>query len=404
MRDFMCICSWFFRMYQVRGGQVLVLPKSLVEKREEGMNSIPQISGDAIEQRRDQFVERLLQSTAGVFDIFTVYIGDKLGFYNVLADDGSLTSAELASRTGTHERYVREWLEQQTVAGILEVEDANAEAGARRFYLPRGHDEVLTDRDSLSYLPPLAQLAAGAVRPLPSLLQAFRSGGGVPYRDYGADFREGQARVNRASFLQLIGKEWVPAMPDVQERLQADPPARVADIGCGAGWSAIGTAQSYPKAEVDGFDLDAPSIELARANALEAGLADRVRFQHRDAGDRELAGQYDFVMTFECIHDLSDPVAVLGSMRRLVKENGAVLVVDERVGETFQATGSDVDWMMYGWSVLHCLPAGMADQPSAGTGTVMRPDTLRGYAREAGFRDIEILPIDNFFFRFYRLR
>ncbi|MHC4609437.1 MAG: SAM-dependent methyltransferase, partial [Planctomycetota bacterium] len=187
-------------------------------------------------------------------------------------------------------------------------------------------------------------------------------------------------------------------------RLQADPPARVADIGCGAGWSSIGMALSYPKVRVDGFDLDDPSIVLARNNAAQADLDDRVRFHLRDAGDAELSGGYDLVAAFECIHDLSQPVSVLGAMRRLAAENGTVLVVDERVGDRFTAQGSGVEWMMYGWSVLHCLPVGMADEPSAATGTVMRADILRRYAQEAGFREVEILPIDHFFFRFYRLR
>ncbi len=353
--------------------------------------------------RRDALLERMLTSASGVFDIFSMYLGDRLGFYQALAQRDAVTSTELAARTGTHERYAREWLEQQTVAGIVEVEDAAADGSARRFRLPPGHAEVLTERESLNYLTPLAQLLVGATRPLDAVLQAYRTGGGVPYAAYGVDLREGQASMNRTMFLQQLGHEWLPAIPDIHERLQADLPARVADIGCGAGWSSIGIAQAYPKVHVDGYDLDAPSVELAQANAAAAGLPDRVQFHVRDAGDPALAGQYDLVTAFECVHDMSNPVAALRAMRALAGDRGAVMVVDERVGETFTPTGNEVEGMMYGWSVLHCLPVGMADQPSAATGTVMRPDTLRRYAREAGFRDVEILPIDNFFFRFYRL-
>jgi 2-polyprenyl-3-methyl-5-hydroxy-6-metoxy-1,4-benzoquinol methylase len=129
----------------------------------------------------------------------------------------------------------------------------------------------------------------------------------------------------------------------------------------------------------------------------------RLKFHVRDAGDPSLAGQYDLVTAFECIHDVSDPVGVLRTMRRLVNGSGAVIVADERVGDAFTPEGNDVEWMMYGWSILHCLPVGMADEHSAETGTVMRIDTLRRYAREAGFREVEVLPIDNFFFRIYRL-
>jgi 2-polyprenyl-3-methyl-5-hydroxy-6-metoxy-1,4-benzoquinol methylase len=367
------------------------------------MSASPQMATDSITQQRDAFIERLLQSASGAFHIFSIYIGDRLGFYRALAEGGPLTSAELAARTGTHERYAREWLEQQTVAGILEVENESREAHQRRFRLPPGHVEPLLDRDSLNYVAPLTQLIAGCVRPLTAVLEAYRSGGGVPFSEYGPDLRDGQAAINRPAFLHQLAQEWLPAMPDVHARLQADPPARVADIGCGYGWSSIGIAQGYPNVHVDGFDLDEPSIKRARENARQHGVADRVRFQVHDAGDPALAGQYDLVTAFECVHDLSNPVDALRTMRRLASERGTVLIVDERVGDTFTAKGNDVEWMMYGWSILHCLPVGMVEPPAAGTGTVMRADTLRRYAMEAGFRSVDILPIDNFFFRFYRL-
>jgi 2-polyprenyl-3-methyl-5-hydroxy-6-metoxy-1,4-benzoquinol methylase len=367
------------------------------------MTATIQQTSDSVTAQRDALVERLLQSTSGMFDIFTVYLGDRLGFYDALTDNGPLTSAELAARTGTHERYAREWLEQQTVAGIVVVQETQGPGEQRTFSLPAGHAEVLVDRESLNYLAPLTQLAAGAVRPLPALVDAYRSGTGVPYEAYGVDLREGQGRMNRAMFLYQLGQEWLPSIADVDGRLKADPPGHIADFGCGVGWSGIGMAQSYPNVRVDGFDLDAPSVELANSNAIEAGVGERVRFQVRDAGDPELAGRYDLVTAFECIHDMSDPVSALRTMRRLAKDDGTVLVVDERVGETFTPQGNEVEGFMYGWSVLHCLPVGMTEQPSAGTGTVMRPDMLRSYARAAGFTDIEILPIENYFFRFYRL-
>lgn len=352
---------------------------------------------------RDTFVERILQATAGAFDIFTLYIGYKLGFYRTLAKHGPLNSVDLAALTGTHERYVREWLEQQTVAGILQVENHHAAPTQRCFRLPTPHAEVLTNENSPNYVLPLAPMLAGVVRPLPQLLNAFRNGGGVPYSEYGRDFREGQGAINRVTFLQDLAQEWLPSIPDVHGRLQANPPARVADIGCGVGWSTIGMAQAYANIHVDGYDLDEPSIVMARDNAREAKLNGRVTFFARDAADIAQAGQYDLVTAFECIHDLSDPVSVLRTMRQLAGQNGTVLIADERVGDSFTPSGNDVEWMMYGWSVLHCLPVGMDDDHSASTGTVMRTDTLRRYAREAGFREVEVLPINNFFFRVYRL-
>jgi 2-polyprenyl-3-methyl-5-hydroxy-6-metoxy-1,4-benzoquinol methylase len=368
------------------------------------MDNQDKISLEKASQQRDQFVQRLLQSTAGTFDIFSIYIGDRLGFYQALSDNGWLTPHELAAHTDTHERYVQEWLEQQTVVGILEVEDANVEAKSRRYRLPTGHAEVLVERDSLNYLAPLAQIVVGATYPLSSVLKAYRTGGGVSYGDYGADLREGQAGMNRATFLRVLGTEWLPSIPDVHARLQGDPPARVADIGCGYGWSSIGIAQAYSKVFVDGYDLDEPSVVRANVNARKAGLSERVKFHVRDASGPSLAGHYDLVTAFECIHDMSDPVAALRTMLHLAGETGAVLIMDERVGETFTAKGDELEGFFYGFSVLHCLPAAMVEQPSAQTGTVMRPKTLRRYAEEAGFCDVEILPIDNFFFRFYRLQ
>jgi len=358
---------------------------------------------DAQAAQRDAFVERLLQSTAGLFDIFTIYLGHRLGYYRTLAGGEAVTSVELAKRTGTQERYAREWLEQQTVVGILAVENPEAGAMARCFRLPVAHAEVLAERDSLNYLAPLAQLAVGATHPITAVMQAFRTGGGVPYGDYGVDLREGQGDMNRAMFLQELGQDWLPSVPDVHARLQADPAARVADFGCGVGWSSIGLAQAYPKVQVDGYDLDEPSIELARVNLQETNLNGRVKFHVRDAGDAELSGTYDLVTAFECVHDMSDPVGALRSMSRLINGTGTVIIADERVGDSFTPTGNEVEWMMYGWSVLHCLPVGKDDHHSVETGTVMRADTMKRFAEQAGFCDVEVLPIDNFFFRFYRL-
>jgi SAM-dependent methyltransferase len=353
-------------------------------------------------ERRDALVGRISQSVLGVMDLFTMYLGDRLGLYRALADGGPATSAELAARAGIHERYAREWLEQQAVGGLLDVDDATKAAAARRYSLPAGHDEVLLDQDSLNYLAYVARWLPSIGQATPSLLEAFRTGGGVSWAAYGADAREAQAEQNRPLFLNLLGSAWLPAIEDVHARLHADPPARVADIGCGAGWSSIGLAKAYPKVRVDGFDLDEPSIELARANAAEHGVADRVRFQVRDAADPALAGQYHLVLGFEMLHDLSRPVEALRVMRGLLTEGGTVIIMDERVAERFTVPGTEAERLFYGYSTLCCLPAGLAEEPSAGTGAIMRPDTLRRYALAAGFRDVAVLPIEHDQFRFYR--
>ncbi|MBA2534292.1 MAG: methyltransferase domain-containing protein [Rubrobacter sp.] len=353
------------------------------------------------EERRDGLVGRLFEAVLGMNDLHMVYIGDRLGYYHALLDIGPATPGELAAATGTHERYVREWLEQQAVTGILDVTDASPDN--RRYRLPEGHAEVLTERDSPSYLAPFARMMAGLVRPLPEVIEAFRSGGGVPYARFDADFCEGQAEMNRVQFVNLLGSEWLPAVPDVHARLGQDLPARVADVACGAGWSSIALARAYPGVCVDGFDLDEYSIQLARNNLAGTGLEDRVTFEVRDAADSTLSGGYDLVTVFEAIHDLPRPVEVLRAIRNLLAEGGTVIIADERAAETFTVPGDEVERLLYGWSVLHCLPVGMSEQPSAATGTVMRTETLRAYAQEAGFSDVEVLPIENDFWRFYRL-
>jgi SAM-dependent methyltransferase len=241
------------------------------------------------------------------------------------------------------------------------------------------------------------------VSPLPALIEAYRTGGGVPYAAYGPDTRDGIAEVNRPMFINLLGSAWLPAIPEIHLRLQANPPARVADVGCGTGWSSIALARTYPKVRVDGLDLDEASIATAQANAHRAGVAERVRFELRDAADPQLAGQYDLVTAFETLHDMARPVEALRAMRELLAEHGSVFIADERVAEAFAAPGDELDRLNYGWSILHCLPASRAESPSAATGTVMRPPTLRRYATEAGFREVQVLPIQNDFWRFYRL-
>jgi hypothetical protein len=348
-------------------------------------------------ERRDALVERLFGATLGAMDIIAVYLGVRLGLYRTLADRGASSSEELAEAAGLNERYVREWLEQQATTGILDVDDE------RRYTLPPGHDEALLDEASLNYAAPFGKLIVACVRPIDEVLEAFRSGNGVPYADYGPDLHEGQAEFTRPIFDQLLGSEWFPAIPDVHERLQADPPARVADVACGQGYSTLAIARAYPKAQVDGIDLDDASIAAARENLAGSGVEDRVTFQHRDAADPELEDRYDLVYIHEALHDMSYPVEVLRACRGLLGEGGSVVVGDERVPDEFTASGDDIERMYYGFSILHCLPVGMVGDGAAGTGTVMRAGTVQRYAEEAGFGGFEILPIENDFYRFYRL-
>jgi len=354
------------------------------------------------QRRRDALGERLFEASIAALDLYCVHIGDRLGLYRALASHGPLTAPELADAAGVHPRYAREWLEHQAVGGILEVDDAGAEPDDRRFTLPSGHAEALVDRDSLAYAAPKARSIVALGRPIDALIDAFRTGAGVPWSAYGDDGREAQADMNRVEFIHNLGSEWLPAMPDVHERLRR-PGARIADLACGAGWSSIAMARAYPDARVEGFDADEASIALARANAAGEGLEERVRFHVRNVAAGDAPGAYDLVTVFEAIHDLAHPVEALSAMRALAAPDGAVLVMDERTNDRM-TPGDPNERYLYGCSVLVCLPAGMGEEDSAATGTVMRRQTFERYARAAGFRGVEVLPVEHDSFRFYRLR
>jgi 2-polyprenyl-3-methyl-5-hydroxy-6-metoxy-1,4-benzoquinol methylase len=354
-------------------------------------------------ERRDALVGRLFMNAIGAFDLFSVYIGERLGLYRIMSDEGPLTSAELADAAGIHERYAREWLEQQAASDFLEmVMDGDGER--RRFRLPEGHDEALLDVSSLNYITPMARAVLASIRPIDALFDAFRTGEGVPYADYGEDLHEGQAAFTRPLFENLLGREWLPSVPELHERLLADPPARVADVACGQGRSSIEIARAYPKVSVDGIDSDRASIERARENLVGSGVEDRVTFHERDAADAELAGRYDLVTIFEALHDMSYPVDVLRAARAPLGDGGIMFIADERTENAFTAPASEVERLYYGFSVFHCLPVGMVGEGAAGTGTVIRAETVRRYASEAGFSSCEVLPIDHDFWRFYLLK
>ncbi|HVM14372.1 MAG TPA: class I SAM-dependent methyltransferase [Egibacteraceae bacterium] len=351
---------------------------------------------------RDRFVERLFGASIAALDLCHIYLGHRLGLYRTLAEGGPMTYPEVAAASGTSERYAREWLEHEAVADVLDVVEDSDDPGERRFWLAPAHAEVLLDADSLSYMP-VALGVVGVARALPLVLDAFREGGGVAYEAYGEDVRDFISQINRPMFLNLLAQEWFPAVPGLVQRLQADPPATVVDVGCGTGWSTVAIARGFPNATVVGLDLDESSVAAARANAEQSGVADRVTFEVRDAADPALTHRFDVVCAFETIHDMVDPVGALRAMRALAAEDATVLVADERVADTFTTEVDDGERFQWGWSAVHCLPCALADPPAAGTGTIMRTPTFRRYAHDAGFADVTVLPIDNDFWRFYQL-
>jgi 2-polyprenyl-3-methyl-5-hydroxy-6-metoxy-1,4-benzoquinol methylase len=352
------------------------------------------------DQSADALARRLFTDALGALELYTVYVGERLGLYRALADGGPATSSELAGRTGTVERYVREWLEHHAASGLLAVDDPAAGPLDRRYRLPAGHLPVLADPDDVRYAAYKGVEMVRAARPLPDVVEAFRHGGAPPPLSWAP---EGRAEFNRALFVNLLGSEWLPAIGEVDRRLRAEPPARVADMGCGTGWSSIAMATAYPRIMVDGFDLDPDVIAAAAEHAREAGLADRVRFTVLDAADPDLPGRYDLVTIFEALHDMARPVEALAAARGMLAEGGSVVVADEPVADEFAVPASEMERYAYGWSVVSCLPSAMDDPETAATGAVMRPATLARYAHAAGFARTETLPLESDVWRFYRL-
>jgi len=348
----------------------------------------------------EEFAGKLFMDCLATMELANIELGIQLGLYEALAETGASTSSELASKAGIHERYAREWLEQQAAAGVIEVDDPGAAAGERRFTLPPEHAHVLMEEDSEACMKACVGVVPFAGKAIELMKPEFRAGKGVAFGDF--ELHDIQAAFTRPVFVNHLTQNWLPAIPDVQRKLTEGEPVRIAEIGCGAGLASITVARAYPHAEIDGYDLDEASIQVARKSAADAGVADRAQFHLRDAADPDIEGDYDLVMAVEMLHDVPDPVGVLRTMKKLAGHSGVVLVADERTEPRFTVPTNEMERFFYAFSTLHCLAVSMQDG-GAGTGTVMREDTLRGYATEAGFTEVEVLDVDHPQFVLYRL-
>jgi 2-polyprenyl-3-methyl-5-hydroxy-6-metoxy-1,4-benzoquinol methylase len=355
----------------------------------------------ADEAKVDEFAGRLFEACLATMELANVELGVRLGLYERLAGAGPMTAHELASAAGIAERYAREWLEQQAVAGVVDVIDVRAPADEREFVLPDAHAHVLTDDDSEACMKPCAAVVPWLAKALQIMEQEFRHGNGAAFGLF--DLHDVQAAFTRPVFVNHLTQHWLPALPEIQAKLTNGERVRIAEVGCGEGLAAITIAKAYPNAEIDGYDLDDASIAAARADATAAGVADRAHFEVRDAADASLAGRYDLVMAIEMLHDVPDPVGILRTMKQLAGDTGAVLVVDERTEDAFTVPTNEMERLFYAFSTMHCLAVSMQHN-GAGTGTVIRESTLRDYAAEAGFANVEVLDVEHPQFRLYRLR
>ena len=346
-----------------------------------------------------ELAARLVDATVHTLELYAVYLGRRLGLYAALREHGPLSAAGLSACANIHPRYAQEWLEQQAVAGLLATDSSAGDD--RIFSLSAPGAAVLVDAEDPDHVSPLAEMVVGIGRVLPEVARAYRTGDGVPFARFGPEMRHGQGAINRPAFSRDLVQQWLPAMPDLHARLLQGP-CRIADVGCGQGWSTVALAATYPQAKVVGFDLDEASVADARRNAAKRGVD--VAFECRDAAALDGSAGFDLIVILEALHDTARPQEVLAALRQRLNDGGSIVVAEENVSPTFEAPGRQLDRLMYGWSVSHCLPAAMADASANPTGTVLRPDTLQRLAADAGLERFEELPGDFGFFRLYRLR
>src|SRR4051812_6173627 len=314
------------------------------------IEEIPAVDGDKLMA----FVFNAVDEVGGALNAALVVMGDRLGWYRAMAGAGPLTSGEIAERTGTAERYVREWLNAQAAGGFVEYDPAT-----RRYTLPPEQAVALTDSDSPAYLPGFFQIALGSVIDSPRITESARSGEGVGWHEHNHDVFDGCERFFRPGYNANLVAAWLPALDGVVEKLEAG--AKVADIGCGHGSSTILMAEAYPNSTFVGSDYHEGSIETARRRAEDAGVADRVRFETADASTHP-GGDYDLVTMFDCLHDMGDPVGAARQVRETLKPDGTWLIVEPMAGDRVEDNLNPVGRAYYGFSTFLCTPASLSQE------------------------------------------
>jgi 2-polyprenyl-3-methyl-5-hydroxy-6-metoxy-1,4-benzoquinol methylase len=326
----------------------------------------------------EQFVFRAVEEVGATLNAALVVMGDKLGLYRALADgNGGLSPAELAERTGTTERYVREWLNAQAAGGFVAYEPDSG-----RYSLEPEQAVALTEPDSPAFLPGFFQLAIGSVLDSPRITEAVRSGAGVGWHDHVHDVHDGCERFFRPGYnANLIGG-WLPALDGVVDKLERG--ARVADVGCGHGASTILMAEAFPRSTFTGSDYYAGSIETARARAEAAGVADRVSFAMEPA-QAYGGGPYDLVTMFDCLHDMGDPVGAARHVRSTLAADGTWMIVEPNAGDRVEDNLNPVGRAYYGFSTLLCTPASLSQDVGLALGAQAGEARIRDVVEAAGF-------------------
>lgn len=345
-------------------------------------------------ERMREFMGRFMEMTTGAAVLGVVAVADRSGLFGELAGEPPRPLATIAEATGFQTRYLEEILATLSAAGIV-IYDPDAET----YVLPDEHAACLADESSPYFLGGWSQMVPALYGAIPGVTRAVREGGGVPFADFGPDMVEGIARANGPGTRLLLTRKWLTAMPDVVRRLEVG--ARIADVGCGSGDAALAMARAYPASTVFGFDLDAHSIERARAQAAEAGVSN-LHFEQANADEIPTNPGFDLVTTFDVIHDLVDPIAVLGRLRAVLAEGGTYLMVEPVAGDDLTENLHPAGALTYAMSTLHCMTQSLA-HGGAGLGAAWGPRRAEDHCRRAGFSGFERLEVQNPFNAFYRV-
>ncbi|KQZ69703.1 class I SAM-dependent methyltransferase [Nocardioides sp. Root151] len=327
------------------------------------------------------FVFRAVEEVGAGLNGALVVMGDQLGYYRSLADHGPTTAAELAERTGTEPHYAREWLNCQAAGAYVTYDPDTG-----RYTLPPEQAVAMTDSESPAYLPGLFQTAHGSIRDAHLIVEAARNGDGFGWGEHNGDVHVGCERFFRPGYVANLVGAWLPALEGVVPRLEAG--ATVADIGCGHGASTILMAQAFPRSSFVGSDYHAGSIETARSRAEDAGVGDRVSFVTDDA--RAVDGGFDLVTTFDCLHDMGDPVGAARNIRRTIKDDGTWMIVEPAAGDHVEDNLNPVGRAYYGFSTLLCTPSSLAQDVGLGLGAQAGPARIRDVVTTAGFTQFRV--------------
>ena len=325
-----------------------------------------------------EFLVKAVVDFGATFHAALVRVGDKLGLYKGLAAGGAQTPAELAKRTGTTERYVREWLCNQAAGGYVSYDGK-----AGKFFLSDEQAFALADENSPVFLPGAFQVALAAVKAEEQITDRFKTGEGMGWHEHHPELFVGTERFFRPGYAANLITSWIPALEGVKDRLEQG--ATVADVGCGLGASTVLMAKSFPKSKFVGFDYHDKSIEIAKQRAKEAGVADRIEFKVAKAKDYP-GKDYDFVTFFDCLHDMGDPVGAAEHVRSTLRNSGTWMIVEPSAGDTLEQNMNPIGRAFYGASTLLCTPASLSQEVGLALGAQAGEKRLKDVVTKGGFK------------------